>query len=63
MCAVNAARLGKSALAAEITPAGVARLAKNGKLTTAAIHGVVHAANHPQLGRALVAHQSAYWAV
>jgi hypothetical protein len=61
VCSVNAARLGKPELAAEITAAGVQRL--GGQLTSAGIHGIVHAANHPQTARALAAHRSAYWAV
>lgn len=62
ICAANAAKLGRTELAAEITEEGVARLAgRNGRLTRTAIHGVVHAANHPQLGAALVKHHSAYW--
>lgn len=60
ICTVNAGRLGRGVLAAEITDAGVHRL--GGKMTKQAIHGVVHAANHPQLGRALAKHRSAYWA-
>jgi hypothetical protein len=59
VCSTNATRLGRTELAAEITAAGITRL--GGHLTPAGIHGVVHAANHPQLGRALVAHRSAYW--
>lgn len=64
LCAANAEKLGKPELAAEITEAGVARLAgRNGTLSRSAIHGVVYAANHPRLGAALVKHRSAYWPV
>jgi hypothetical protein len=62
VCTVNATRIGKPVLAAEITQSGIATLSKSGRLSRAAVHGVVHTANHPQLGRALVARRSAYWA-
>lgn len=63
ICTASAKRLGVPTLAAEITADGAARLAgRSGKLSKQSIHGVVHAANHPQLGRALRKHRSAYWA-
>jgi hypothetical protein len=63
ICTDNATRLGKTVLAAEITTTGINRLAaRNGELSKTAIHAIVHTANHPQLGRALTAHRSAYWA-
>lgn len=60
VCTINAAKLNRRVLAAEITDDGVRRL--GGELTKQAIHGVVHAANHSQIGRALTKHRSAYWA-
>lgn len=63
ICIANAIRLGKSELAAEITVDGISRLAgSGGTLTKQAIHGVVHAANHPKFGKALAKHHTAYWA-
>lgn len=61
ICTVNAKRLGKVVLAAEITDQSITSL--GGQLSRQAIHGVVHAANHPQIGRALRAHHTSYWAV
>jgi hypothetical protein len=63
ICTANATRLGKVVLAAEITDAGLARLSRSGTLSAKTTHGVVHAANHPQLGPALARQHTAYWAV
>jgi len=62
ICAANAVKLNRLVLAAEIATAGVQRLGRNGKLSKQAIHGIVHAANHPVLGKALAKHRTAYWA-
>lgn len=61
ICADNATKLGRTVLAAEITHAGIAKL--GGYLSAETRHTVVYNANHPQIGRALRAHHSAYWAV